>query len=573
VEGLSHHFSQHTTPKALKMILRPAALLALFAFALPSAAQVAKPAATAFSSAAAPSAPGGWLGGTDDCATPMPIAGQGTFAFDLSTATTGSAGQSESLCLAFGTSGIENDVWYCWTADADGCAELSTCGLTGVDTKVAAYPGCGCPASGSALACNDDTCGLQSTIGFPVTTGTTYTLQVGTFPGAAAGTGSFAIQIPACPTPAPIQLVGHYRLDETSGTSCVDSSGNGFDGTFLGGVTLGQPGAAAGTNLAVDFDHTQAGHASIPTNPVFDGMQSDLSVAAWIHPESFGSSPGGLMRIFGNSCCGGSWSFGVSNSGLRFTTIGVQDYDIGFSVPLNAPSHVAVVFDLAFDAHFFVDGALVGTVGGGAPANLAGPSWNIGTWDTAIEFFDGLLDDIQVYSGSLDAGDVAYLFANPGATVSGTVGTAYCFGDGAGTVCPCGNPGGAGEGCANSTGVGATALADGSTSVGTDDLTFDGHGLLPLQPALLFSGNSAVNGGDGVIFGDGLRCAGTQVKRLGVRVPDAAGDANWGPGLAPMGQWVAGDTRRFQVWYRDPSGSPCGSNFNLSHGVEVTFSP
>ncbi|MDP6408472.1 MAG: LamG domain-containing protein [Planctomycetota bacterium] len=537
------------------------------------AAQAPKPPSATAVSPPTNSAPGGWLGGTDDCVTPMPIAGQGTFPFDHSAATTGTAGQSESLCFAFGTSGIENDVWYCWTADADGCAELTTCGLTATDTKVAAYPGCGCPAPGTALACNDDACGLQSTIGFPVSVGTTYTLQVGTFPGASPGSGSFTLQIQPCPTPAPIQLVGHYRLDEATGAMCMDSSGNGFDGTYLGGVTLAQPGAAATTNLSVEFDHTQGGHASIPTNPTYDAMQSDLSVAAWIHPESFGSSSGGIMRIFGNSCCGGSWSFGVTNSGLRFTTIGVQDYDFSVAVPLNAWSHVAIVFDLAFDVRFYLDGVPVGSVAGGASANLAGPTWNIGTWDAAIEYWDGLLDDVQVYSGSLADGDVAFLFANPGATVSGTVGTAYCFGDGSGGVCPCGNLGGTGEGCGNSTGQGATTLADGSTGVGADDVTFGSHGLLPGQPALLFSGNNTVNGGNGVIFGDGLRCAGTAVKRLGVRVPDAAGGAAWGPGLAPMGQWGAGDTRRFQVWYRDPNASPCGSSFNLSHGVEVTFTP
>jgi hypothetical protein len=40
-----------------------------------------------------------------------------------------------------------------------------------------------------------------------------------------------------------------------------------------------------------------------------------------------------------------------------------------------------------------------------------------------------------------------------------------------------------------------------------------------------------------------------------------------------MGGWASGDLRRFQTWYRDPTGSPCGAGFNLSHGVEVTFTP
>jgi len=152
----------------------------------------------------------------------------------------------------------------------------------------------------------------------------------------------------------------------------------------------------------------------------------------------------------------------------------------------------------------------------------------------------------------------------------GVVGSGYCFGDGSGSSCPCGNNGGAGEGCANSGGTGGLVWASGSDSVAADDLTFSASGLLPLQPALLFAGHNAINGGNGIPFGDGLRCAGQSVVRLGVETPDPNGDADWGPGLGALGGWISGDTRYFQVWYRDPGG-PCGSGFNLTNGVEVTF--
>jgi hypothetical protein len=32
-----------------------------------------------------------------------------------------------------------------------------------------------------------------------------------------------------------------------------------------------------------------------------------------------------------------------------------------------------------------------------------------------------------------------------------------------------------------------------------------------------------------------------------------------------------GDTKRYQVWYRDPNGSPCGAQFNLSNGFEIVW--
>jgi len=175
---------------------------------------------------------GGWYGGGDDCTAPTAIAGQATFNYDNSAATTGVEGQIESNCDAFGTTGIDNDVWFEWTADADGNAVIETCGSAD-DTKIAAYPAGGCPADGSSIACNDDFCGLQSSISFPVTSGTTYLLQVGNFPGAAGGFGSltttiidppsFTITANDCATPDAIagnNLTGAY--DNNAATTGVE---------------------------------------------------------------------------------------------------------------------------------------------------------------------------------------------------------------------------------------------------------------------------------------------------------------------------------------------------------------
>ena len=157
--------------------------------------------------------------------------------------------------------------------------------------------------------------------------------------------------------------------------------------------------------------------------------------------------------------------------------------------------------------------------------------------------------------------------------VSTTLPTGYCFGDGTATACPCGNAGAAGEGCANSTGSGGTLVPGGNVSAAADALTLTAGQLPAGQPALLFSGLNAVNGGAGVIFGDGLRCAGGGVVRLGVQAAGPGGQASWGPGLGASGGWSAGDLRHFQGWYRDPAGTPCGAAFNLTHGVAATFTP
>lgn len=163
-----------------------------------------------------------------------------------------------------------------------------------------------------------------------------------------------------------------------------------------------------------------------------------------------------------------------------------------------------------------------------------------------------------------------------GDAASGPVltGTAFCHGDGAGTACPCGNnndnsvvP----SGCANSVSTaGATLSGAGNPSIANDTVLLSTTGLAPNQPGLYFRADNAINGGNGIIFGDGLRCAGGNVSRMEVRISDGAGTSSttvsMGAGLS------AGTVRRYQCWYRDPAGSPCGAAFNLSNGFEITWS-
>lgn len=154
-----------------------------------------------------------------------------------------------------------------------------------------------------------------------------------------------------------------------------------------------------------------------------------------------------------------------------------------------------------------------------------------------------------------------------------TSGVAYCFGDGSGTFCPCGNVGAADEGCQNSTGVGAMVTGTGTSSVTAADLGFQATGLVPGQTAILFDGTAQLVNGNGILFGDGLRCAGGQLQRRGYQTADGGGGAVWFPYQSGFGTWLPGDTRQFQVWYSDPVGSPCASAFNTTNALEVNFIP
>ncbi len=152
----------------------------------------------------------------------------------------------------------------------------------------------------------------------------------------------------------------------------------------------------------------------------------------------------------------------------------------------------------------------------------------------------------------------------------GTPGTPFCLGDGTDVGCPCGNFGpGAGEGCLNSSGQGATLTSSGSASIASDDMVFDGAGLPANKPTLLFTGNASTS----ALLGDGVRCVGGQIQRYPVQLSSATGTGAWGPGLQAVGGYNSGETRYFQLWYRDPTAGPCGTGFNLSSGLSVTFVP
>jgi hypothetical protein len=157
-----------------------------------------------------------------------------------------------------------------------------------------------------------------------------------------------------------------------------------------------------------------------------------------------------------------------------------------------------------------------------------------------------------------------------------STGTAFCSGDGSGTACPCGNVGDAGSGCGNSVNAsGARLSGAGMASVSNDQFVLSGTGM-PNSSALYFQGTTQSGGGLGVVFGDGLRCAGGSITRLGAKL-NAGGVSQFPSGADPAisvkAMNTAGDVRTYQVWYRNAAPFCSASTFNLTNGLQVTWSP
>jgi len=101
----------------------------------------------------------------------------------------------DTSCATFdgpGTCMTSPNIWYVYTATCNGDATVSLCGSQ-FDTRLAVYTGSNCyPTSGRLIGCNDDACGYQSELTFPVTAGSSYLIEVGGY-GAQTGQGVISI--------------------------------------------------------------------------------------------------------------------------------------------------------------------------------------------------------------------------------------------------------------------------------------------------------------------------------------------------------------------------------------------
>ena len=124
--------------------------------------------------------------GSDSCSSAQAISGEGTFSFDNAAADTdgGASGCSSAM---------GRDVWFLWTPPSSGGFAVDSCSTVGVDTMISVYDDQACPPS-SPIACDDDSCGLQSRVVFTASSANQYLIRVGSYEGTAGGQGSITIR-------------------------------------------------------------------------------------------------------------------------------------------------------------------------------------------------------------------------------------------------------------------------------------------------------------------------------------------------------------------------------------------
>ncbi|MBL8862965.1 MAG: endonuclease/exonuclease/phosphatase family protein [Planctomycetes bacterium] len=121
----------------------------------------------------------------------------------------------------------------------------------------------------------------------------------------------------------------------------------------------------------------------------------------------------------------------------------------------------------------------------------------------------------------------------------------------------------------NSVGAGAIMESAGSLSLSANNLVLLAHDAPPNASALYFYGPNETQ----VPFGNGWRCIGNPITRLGILQIDPLGTAYYPLDFqsGSLTQITPGTSWSFQLWYRNPAGG--GAGFNLSNGRRFRFCP
>ncbi len=216
-------------------------------------------------------------------------------------------------------------------------------------------------------------------------------------------------------------LVGYWPLDNGSGNTATDTSG-GHNGTLNNGPawTTGKIGTALsfnGSNTSVDINHNVV------------NTSGSYSVAAWVQLASLsnwstavsqdGSNVSGFFLQYTSPSAGadgGKFAFSLLSSDS--TSANVVRATSPFSPIANTWYHLVGVYDAGSgQSQLYVNGALVATRAVSAPWNATGETvigrarYNAGP----VDFWPGLIDDVQISNQALSASDVTTLYQSASA--------------------------------------------------------------------------------------------------------------------------------------------------------------
>ncbi len=206
----------------------------------------------------------------------------------------------------------------------------------------------------------------------------------------------------------PSGLVAAYNLNETSGTTAADRSGNNNTATLFGGPSR-TPGRYGNALAFDDVDD----YLSVPNSASLDIAGTGLTLAFWISPQPTGGADTVVIGKFWNAAgmaapfyqYGVELSSGVEPQLFIGTNTGPQSASMGLFLAFGQWTHLAITFD-GTAARFYVNGALVTTEPLSASIVARGNPLGIGADDRPQQFYVGLLDEVRIYQRALSLAEV-----------------------------------------------------------------------------------------------------------------------------------------------------------------------
>ncbi len=187
-------------------------------------------------------------------------------------------------------------------------------------------------------------------------------------------------------------LVGHWRLDEKSGATVTDASGNGGHGTIEGNPVWVQ-GMIGGAMQCDGDDWVNCGNIL----PLTQGV----TIMCWVNP-------GNLTGDHSFASREAAYALKSSSTHLRFTTPGVLDYDGNRTIlQMGTWQHVAatMVPNTTGGLVFYLNGVETDRLNATALNAGTGP-FRIANNQWAAQFLIGIIDDVRVYSRALSEGEI-----------------------------------------------------------------------------------------------------------------------------------------------------------------------
>ncbi len=209
------------------------------------------------------------------------------------------------------------------------------------------------------------------------------------------------------------KVLGHWKLDEGSGTTARDSSSNANNGKLTGGPQW----VTGKLGKALSFDGVDD-YVEVPHSPSLIPTTGEATVSVWInarrHTGPNGNQWQGILAKGGSPRLYNLYT--EASQVIHFSITGSSGSFVGpvstGTVPLNEWVHIAVAADGAI--HFYINGEPAGVGGTGAVVQTGGTApLTIGKTDEA-NFFQGMIDDAWVFDNALTAEEVKALFnGNP----------------------------------------------------------------------------------------------------------------------------------------------------------------